>query len=126
MSPKPSVLIMVSGSFLLKFKTNLEAIMKLAFRSKRKPRRSQARRPTSPITNFILPDSSVHDVTHSLGEEKPEEYTVVVDLDLDVWREILAFCEVIDIIHIGMVQYIQIMGRSGPWILNPSYRHVGH
>jgi hypothetical protein len=88
---------MAPGSFLLKFKANLEVIIKLA--SGRRKRRNS--RPPSQTISFILPDSSVQDVTHSLGEEM--EYTFVVDLDRDVWREILSLCEVIDIIHIGMV-----------------------
>ena len=93
---------MAPGSFLLKFKANLEVIIKLALKSKRKPRARRSR-PPSP-TSFILADSSesvqpVQDVTHK------KEYTFVIDFDsdLDLWREILSFCEVIDIIHIGMV-----------------------
>ena len=96
---------MAPGRFLLNFKANLEVIIKLAFKSKRKPRARRSR-PPSP-TSFILADSSesipksvqpVQDVTH-------KEYTFVIDFDsdLDLWREILSFCEVIDIIHIGMV-----------------------
>lgn len=84
---------MTPKHFLLQFKSSVKFLFKLSFKSRRKPRP-----PPTPTTGVILPDPQ--DGTRSLEEK---EYTFSVDLEPKMWQEILSYCEVIDIIHVGMV-----------------------
>lgn len=87
-------LVLLSLQFMSPKSLFFQFLIRISFRSRRKPR------PPSPTTSLTLVDSSVQYKAHSLSEK---ECTIAVDFDPDLWRNILSYCEVVDIIRIGMV-----------------------